>query len=193
MTTLNLVQFTELTANLQQSIIEATAQTYLENNQWMLDFEAGLIRPALELLGFHNAVIDYSLDYSHHRELKLVSADFKYNTGMVAKMKKAFPSHKAFNKLAVEWLEPNKKSFYGYTFCLKGGYINDLEHDRLGNEFRHNIEPFEEATKAFLKELNRELLDIYSNYYDHMLSSEALTKYLLDNCQFEENGNIHWN
>ena len=75
---------------------------------------------------------------------------------------------------------------------MSDGYIDDLEHDRLGKEFRHDIEPYETATNAFLEELNRGLLNIYTDYYDHMLSTEVITQYLLANCRFEGNGNIHW-
>jgi hypothetical protein len=193
MTTSNLVSFTALTPALQQSILEGTAESYMQDNDWIAEFESSLIRPALAVLGFHNAEIDFSLDHSHHRYVKLVSADFKYTRSMTALMKKQYPSHNKFNQLAAQWLVPNKKAFYGYTFTLKGGYINDLEHDRLGNEFRHDIEPYETAAKAFLEDLNCVLLDLYTSYYDHTTSEEQIKQYLLNNCQFTEDGVPHWN
>ena len=172
--------FEQLTPAAQAKALDVSRDINTSDEYWYESLNESTLVPFLELLGFENVKIFFSLGYCQGDYAELNTARFHYSKGFVKKLKAEFPQWEAAHALAERLQDICKRYFYGYSFSLSNGRTCDFEHKRLGSDWHHDISPFESEIDDFMSDLNSMLYNAYRDENDALTSDENVKQYLID-------------
>lgn len=172
--------FEQLSPSAQNKALDVCRDINTSDDFWFESLNEHTLVPFLELLGFENVKIYFSLGYCQGDYAKLDSGRFQYSKGFIKRLKAEFPQWKEAHKMAEQLHKICKNYFYCYSFNLSNGRTCDFEHKRLGNDWSHDISPFESEIDNFMSDLNSMLYGKYREEHEILTSDENIKAYLIE-------------
>lgn len=172
--------FDQLSPEAQAKALDTCRDHNTNDSFWYENLNEGDLVPFLELLGFEQPVINFSLGYCQGDYASIYSSNFHYSKGFVKKVKELFPTLTKRHELAEQLQDICKRYFYGYSFSVKNARTCDFEHKTWGGDWQHNIAPFEAEIDSFMYDLNRMIYESYRDEYEALRSDENIKELLLD-------------
>lgn len=172
--------FEQLSTKAQDNALEVCRYINTLETHWYEELNDSTLEKLLELLGFENTKIYFSLGYCQSDYAKLDTANFHYSKGFVKAIKTEFPKWSAAHQIAEQLLNICKQYFFGYSFSLNNGRTCNFEHKRLGADWQHDIGPFEDKIDDFMTDLNNLLYQSYRDEYESLTSDSAVKNSLIE-------------
>lgn len=172
--------FEQLSTAAQAKALDVCRDFNTSDDFWFESLNESTLTPFLELLGFEDTKIYFSLGYCQGDYAKLDTGRFHYNKGFVKQLKAEFPQWEKAHEMAERLQEICKRYFYCYSFNLSNGRTCDFEHKRLGTDWQHDISPFESEIDDFMDDLNSMLYNAYRDEYETLTSDENVKSILIE-------------
>ena len=172
--------FEQLSPAAQAKALDVCRDINTSDEYWYEQLNESTLDQFLEILGFEDPKIYFSLAYCQGDYAELNNARFHYNKGFVKQLKAEFPTWTKAHEMAEQLQAICKRYFYGYSFSVVNGRTCDIEHKRLGTDWQHDISAFESEIDDFMDDLNSMLYNAYRDEYEILSSDENVKAYLIE-------------